>query len=187
MITGILMFFRLNPIAGKVLFAAFLAISIMISFNKCADHYIDRGIAQERSRRDKIDADNKAKTEAALEQANSKVKNAEKALADVSLKIAQREMELQHVKTDNEILQSDLISKRKRLSVLLASGDSAGNGKDTSAGYVGKGSKVAAELDPAVAANLVELAGVGDQAIIRLNACIEKYEKAESIVNSLSK
>lgn len=183
-ISAIFGFFRGNPVALKALGVLCLVFAITVSYNKWADHYIERGIAQEKARRDKIDADNKYKADAALAEANKKVEVAEQKLADASLKIAQKETELQHVKTDNQIMQSDLIAKRKRLSVLVSSSDPAGNSKDSTTGPVDQGAKVTAELDGQVAANLVELVGIGDQAIIRLNACIEKYEKVEEIVNS---
>ncbi len=182
--SSILVFFKANPMLLKLLGVIAIVITLIVAYNQKANSLINQGVAQESARRDKIDEARKAASDKALAAANGRVRVAEQQLAESSIKTARQEMELQHVKTDNQLMQSSLIARDKRLRVLIASSDSAGNSQNPSAGQVGKGTSTTAELDGAVAANLVSLIGIGDQAIIRLNACIDAYDAVEKAVNS---
>ncbi len=182
--SSILGFFKANPMLLKLLGVIVIVITLIVAYNQKANSLINQGVAQESARRDKIDEARKAASDKALAASNGRVRVAEQQLAESSLKTARQETELQHVKTDNQLMQSSLIARDKRLRVLIASSDSTGDSESASAGQVGKRAKVTAELDGAVAANLVSLIGIGDQAIIRLNACIDAYDAVEKAVNS---
>lgn len=119
-----------------------------------------------------------------LKQVNVQVQERQKLLDTVGVQIKQMEGERNAAHADADNLRADLAAARKRLSVSIAPGSCRPTGQGATAGSpaVGDGPAVTAELDPTVAARLVELTDTGDQAIRRLNACIASYRAAQDAI-----
>lgn len=109
-----------------------------------------------------------------LKQANADVQERQKLLD-----AAAKQMEGSH--DEAKVLRADLAAARKRLSVTIAAGSCRSTEQAQSSGSasLGNGPAITADIDPAVAARLVELTDTGDQAIRRLNACITQYRAAQ--------
>ncbi len=124
-----------------------------------------------------------------LDAANEQVRKAQENLNAVQSRMSDLQKELDDAKTSAAVLQSDLASGRKRMRVLIAASQSCGTqqGQSTTVGQVDNGTQVTADLDPGVAAGLVGITKRGDEAIARLNACIDKYEAVMQAVNNASR
>lgn len=177
--------FELNPLLIKALAGIALVVLVIVAYNKWSGHYFDAGVKEESDRRDKIDLQKEMAANAALRVENAKTRAAERKLSEALATISNQQTELQHVKTDNQLMQSSLIARDKRLSVLLARPDnSAGQDHSPAVAIVDQGTQATAELDGTVAANLVALVGAGDEAIVRLNACVDAYDSVATAINT---
>lgn len=128
---------------------------------------------RERAARDKIDA---------------QIMTVQKALNAANDAVATLQGELDHEKTVSSDYQRRLAAGEQRLSVLVRQRptDPAHPAPDgETAGGLGSQPSYTAELDPAVAAGLVGLTSEGDVAIIRLNACILRFDALKAAVDSM--
>lgn len=142
------------------------------------DHLVSLGARREAMRRDVLDVERARLAQDALHEANARVKAAQDRLDTAMADLDKLHTELTHVQTQGTALQSDLAGGRRRLPVLVRarSPDPARPVDAAGAAGLDTGTAAAAELDPAVAAGLAGLAGEGDAAIVRLNACIAAYD-----------
>jgi hypothetical protein len=142
-------------------------------------HLIDSGIAIEAARRDKIDVERDREAKTSLADANVRVLNAQANLDGAMASLSKLQSELTHEQANSAALQSDLVAGRRRLSVAITGTCRPAQTEQTAgatATGVDSGAAATAELDPAAAAGIARLIGEGDQAISRLNACIEAYD-----------
>lgn len=142
------------------------------------DHLIGLGVRQEAARRDVLEAERTRQAQEALRLANARVQAAQGRLDAAMADLGKLQQELSHVQNQGAALQSDFAAGRRRLPVLVhaRTADPAGPVDAARPPGLDTGTAVAAELDPAVAAGLARLAGEGDAAIVRLNACIAAYD-----------
>lgn len=171
----------MNPIAVKALAAVALIAGLVIGYIAWHHYVFQQGVEQEKGRRDRIDAKNAALAQTVLAAANERVRLAQAKVAEVMQKLSDKQKELSDAKAVSSALQSDLLASRKRLSVLVTtrSNGAAEQAPGSATAGVDQGAEVTAELNPEVAAGLVELVSEGDQAIARLGACISAYEAVE--------
>jgi len=116
--------------------------------------------------------------DAVLKAANGRTRDVQRKLDATISNLNNLQGEFNATHSQNDQLRVDLAASRKRLSVAIAPGScgATGHGAGAAVAAVDTRTPIAAELDPTVAANLVELTDIGDQAIRRLNACIAAYD-----------
>lgn len=174
----------------KVASAVALLVAFIVGYVWWDHHVFQQGVTQEKNRRDAIDAKNTIAAQKALGEANEKVRLAQSGLSDAINKLQDKQTELQNAKSTAASFQSDLLSSRKRLSVLISNNKSSTNqiGSVDSASTVklDTQSTITAYLDPTVAAGLVGIVSTGDQAITRLNGCIAAYDAVKSASDALN-
>jgi hypothetical protein len=170
----------LVPPAWRALAGGLVAMAVMGALLGYRLQLIDMGRKEEAARHAQADAERARVASAALTAANAKVADRQAALDAALLQLADRGKELYDQQTRVAALQSALAAGRVRLPVAATcpGGRPAGTGQDPAAAGLDPQPAPAAELDPAAAGRLVQLTGTGDDAIIRLNACIAAYDAA---------
>lgn len=135
----------------------------------------------ERSKQSVIDAMNNAQVIAKqqLDDKNKKIDEIQIKLDATIKNINDLGIENAKAHSENIGLRSDLDANRKRLYVAIAANNRAKEGSNQASAGLDNQSTTTAQLDPAVASNLVQLTDTGDQAIRRLNACIAAYQAAQ--------
>ena len=134
-----------------------------------------------------IDAKSKAAALDALEKLNAHINEVQVELDKSTASLSTKQTELDRAKQNSNDYQVRLASGADRLHVLTKSNcaNQAANPQSTSLTDLDNRTEVTAELDGTVAANLVKLAGEGDEAIARLNACIVSYNLVKTAVDSI--
>lgn len=151
------------------------------------DHRVfSRGVAQESARRDVIEAAISAKANSERAHLNILLAAVQAELNSEKANVAKLQTELDHAQTSNTTLQSDLAAGRQRLRVALAvrAAGPAGSAEGAPAGGLDSQPGATADLDPQAASRVAELTGEGDAAIIRLNACILRYDALKQAVDA---
>jgi hypothetical protein len=171
----------LVPLHWKVAGAVVLGVALLAGAAWYRQHLVEEGRAHERQLHELADERAARAAAAALASANEKVA-AKQAVLDAALNsIAEREGELHAQENRTAALRSDLVTGRKRLPVAAACPGSHPAAADQGGAAAGLDPQpaAAAELDPQAAGRVVELTGTGDNAIVRLNACIAAYDAVE--------
>jgi TRAP-type C4-dicarboxylate transport system permease small subunit len=171
----------------EALAIAALCVTVAGGLMAWGSHRHAQGVAQEKARRDLIDAANDARAKIALAQLNGQVLAARMLLAQAQQRVGELQQEKDNVQTANAALQSDLAAGRQRLRVALAATGQAapsGPGADPAARGLDTQPGATADLEPEAARRTAELTGEGDSAIIRLNACIVAFDAAKSAVDA---
>lgn len=166
--------------AGALLVA--MAIGAALAYRA---HLVDEGRDAADAHHAQLDAVREKAASGALAAANLTIAAKQAALDAATAALADRERDLHEQQTRATALQSDLAAGRVRLPVAArcAGGGAAGKGQIVSAAGLDPQPAIAAELDPQAAVRLSQLTGTGDDAIVRLNACIVAYDAAVKAVN----
>lgn len=85
----------------------------------------------------------------------------------------------QNAATKSQKLDSDIAAGTLRLRIPTTSSSELSSGSGPASG----GDKGYAELDPRTAGNLVALTHRGDDAIRRLNTCVDAYNNIKEVIN----
>ena len=111
---------------------------------------------------------------------NTKARETEQRMGEVAQTYAQTLRKSNDVaKAKENKLRNDIVNSKLRLFVPVQAPDcSVPAAADTPA--PAGDTETRAELDPRIAESLVDLTSRGDQAIRKLNACIDQYEKMRS-------
>ena len=150
-------------------------------------HVYQQGYNQRENEQLVIDTKSKAETLNTLEKLNLHINEVQTELDKSTASLSTKQTELDHAKQNSNDYQVRLASGADRLRVLTKStcANQATNIKSPSLANVDNRTEDAAELDGKVAANLVKLAGEGDEAIARLNACIISYNLVKTAADSI--
>jgi hypothetical protein len=118
-----------------------------------------------------------------LQQETQKARNKEAALQQQhQARETQLTQEKHHAQTERDRYLAGLRSGAIRVSVPVIPGSCAAAGPDPAAVTASR-HEARAELDPAAAQFLDDIAGEGDDAIRQLNACIDHYNAARETFN----
>lgn len=122
-----------------------------------------------------------------LARLNDRVRVVQAALDGARAFVAQLQKEMTDEKAASDDLQRRLRAGDVRLSVLTRQrpADQAQSPGSTAVGRLDQEPAVESDLDQEVAANLVGLTSEGDQAIIRLAACIIRYDKVKAAADAM--
>lgn len=147
------------------------------------------GVVQESERRDAIDARNTAAANTALHEANEHVRALQATLADLQARLSHLSQENENAKIADARRHADLLAGRDRMRVDVqpAARDLAQAGSAAGAAAAGVDPEPAAQYDlsPAAAAGLDAIRGEHNEAVRRLGACIEAYDKVKAAVDAL--
>ena len=162
-------------------------IAILAGLTWYHHHVYQQGYDQRADEQLVIDAKNKIAAEKELNKLNMHVNEVQSELDKSTATLSTKQVELDHAKQLSSDYQVRLASGTDRLRVLTKStcSNKAANPQSASLTDVDNRTEVTAELDGAVAANLVKLAGEGDEAITRLNACIVSYNLVKTAADSI--
>lgn len=148
------------------------------------DHTVfNRGVAQESARRDQIDAANSAKAIAEQARLNKLLAAAQAELNTAIANLSQLQTELDHEKQVSSQRQADLLAGRERLRVLVratSQADPAGHAQGAPAAAVDSGTEVIADLAGTTASAIDQLRTEHNEAVTRLNACIQAYDAVQA-------
>lgn len=172
--------FAILPLRTWIIIGAVIA---MISGGLWYRHHVfDMGVQQEKTRRDKIDADNDARARAKLADLNAKLAVAQAELSTAIANLATKEKEYNDERLEAQKLRDDLATGRQRLRVAVSARGACSAGQAPGSAFASVDSRAAveAELEPQVASGLVGLTDEGDAAITRLNACIAAYDAVKA-------
>ena len=142
-------------------------------------HYVyQQGYDAAEAKWQKINADATIGADEKLAEKNAEVRKAQSELTAFMASLADKQKELNDAKATSAALQSDLAAGRVRLRVLTTSHalNRAGQDSGPAAAAVDTGAEVTEDLAPSVAAGLERLRANENEAIDRLNGCIEAYE-----------
>lgn len=148
------------------------------------DHKVfDRGVAQEKTRRDAIDAANSAKAEAERTRLNKLLASAQAELNSAIANLNQLKTELDHEKLVSSQRQADLLAGRERLRVLVRTerqADPSGHAQGASTSNMDQGTEVVADLAGTTAIAIDRLRTEHNEAVSRLDACIQAYDAVKT-------
>jgi hypothetical protein len=175
----------LIPPEARWIAAAGAAAAVIGGLLAYQHHLVEQGRAQADARHALADAARERAAYKAVALANSQVAERQAALDAALAALADRERDLHEQQRHNAAVQSDLAAGRVRLPVaaICPGSHPAVQGEGGAAAGLDPQPAAAAELDPQAAGRLVELTGTGDDAIVRLNACIVAYDAAAKAVN----
>lgn len=115
-----------------------------------------------------------------LELSTRRVQLAERTLQQTITAVHQaRTKEQDHAKTTIDALRADVRAGAVRLSIATRSRGPAASGADPGTGAA----EERAELVPAAAIALIDIAADGDDAVRDLNACIDQYNAVRRAIN----
>jgi predicted nucleic acid-binding Zn-ribbon protein len=179
----------MNPIAIKAIAGLLLAVALIGGYKTWEHHIFEQGVAQEKARRDKIDADNTIKAQDELAALNAKVRQAQSELASARDRLASLETELQHEKDTSADYQRRLAAGTERMRVLTIQRKAADTGPaaGTAPAAVDPGAEVVADLAPSAGAAIERLRLNENSAVIRLEACINAYDAVKAAADALNK
>lgn len=143
----------------------------------------DRGVAQESARRDQIDRANSAKALAEQARLNKLLATAQAELNTAIANLSQLQTELDHEKQVSSQRQADLLAGRERMRVLVratSQADPAGHAQGAPAAAVDTGTEVIADLAGTTASAIDQLRTEHNEAVTRLNACIQAYDAVQA-------
>lgn len=143
----------------------------------------NRGVAQESARRDQIELANEAKAMAERNRINVKLAATQAELNIAIANLSQLQTELDHEKQVSSQRQADLLAGRERLRVLVratSQADPAGHAQGAPAAAVDSGTEVIADLAGTTASAIDQLRTEHNEAVVRLNACIQAYDAVQA-------
>lgn len=177
------------PLLYKVIGIGLMIAALFAAYGAWHHHIYQSGVDAENTRWLKIESDAKAKAESVLAVSNGKVKALQAILDDTQSKLTAKLKGLQDAKVTAASLTSDLRSGAKRMSVRASAPAGCPTGSLEGSAPVNDdhGTEITADLDPALAADIANDYATGDQAIMRLNACIESYDAVKAAADALNK
>ena len=163
------------------------AIAILAGLGWYHHHVYKQGYDTRSDEQLVTDAKNKAAAEDALSKLNSHVNEVQGELDKLTASLSTKQTELDHAKQISSDYQVRLAAGTDRLRVITKSTctNKATIPESTGLTSVDNRAEATTELDGTVAANLVKLAGEGDEAITRLNACIVSYNLVKSAADAI--
>lgn len=171
----------MNPLLLKGLAGLLLFSAVTAGLAGLHHHVFGQGVAQEKARRDKIDAANTIAAQTELAGLNAKLRSAQSDLTKAIESLSVNQMELSNEKSISAARQSALLSGAARERVLVRARSERVVGETGSVGSaavaaVGQGASDEEDLDPGVAAGLERLRANENSAVDRLNACVSAYD-----------
>lgn len=117
---------------------------------------------------------------------DSSVKLKQAELDSALSKLSSKEKEYRDEQIKSSAYQRDLAAGNKRLRVLTTANPNCSAGKNQGgvAAGVGNASETLADLPPRIAANLDRLRSNENEAIRRLDACVDAYEAVRAAANA---
>lgn len=178
----------MNPLLIKGLAGLALAIALVAGYFAWEGRVFQRGVTQEKDRRDKIDRETTIASQAKLAEANEKVRVAQQSLVDALSQIDAKNMELKNARKNLDELRADLRSGAQRLSIAVAScSGGAARSNDGAGTPSGTGAEARAELLPETAASLIDIVRDANEEVRRTNECIDRYEAIRAAINEIKK
>lgn len=137
-------------------------------------------VGKENMRKANVDA------ELTLKTANDKVSLKQSALDEAIAKLSAKEKDYRDEQVKSTAYQRSLADGTVRMRILTTANQNCNAGQNQNAGVVGVGalSETLADVPARIAANLDRLRSNENEAITRLNACVESYETVRATVNA---
>ena len=182
MIAAMLLRFGIPEWAAKIAAYALLAAVIVFAALSYRSHLIGTVVAQEKSRRDAIDAANTARANAELATLNGKLRVAQALLDQAIIDLNTKKQELQHEQDQSLDYQRRLAAGTDRMSVLVRERRIAQAGSLAGSAIAGvdQDTYVVQDLAEQSAVAIERLRANENAAIDRLNACIVAYDAVEA-------
>jgi hypothetical protein len=172
---------------AKLAATAALIIGLLVGYQRWHHHVYQQGYttADTADRALMKAADDAAKAKVAL--LNGQVALAQKSIDETKKALDVAEKELGDAKVYENDLESKLRSGARRLSVLVSANQACPAGPPQGAAPAGvdNGAEVRADLDPNAAAEITGATDTGDDAIRRLNGCIQAYDAVKAAADQL--
>jgi hypothetical protein len=191
MIAALLLRYGIPSWAAKLAGIAALVLGLWAALAWHDHRVFAQGVAQEKSRRDVLDAASSAQAEAERLRLDRLVAQAQAQLDAARARVDQLQAEVDHEKTISTDRQQRLLAGTERERVLIraipgpSQAGAGGQAASATAGAVDSGSGASsATLDPRVASDLEWVRATRNTALDGLQACIIRYDALKTAVDA---
>lgn len=150
-------------------------------------HVYHQGEVAADTRNAAMNKTNSDRANAERDKLNAQISIVQSSLDEATSAVSVLQEQLKNEKANSSDYQHRIAVGEQRLSVLVRQRPADPNQAPESGTVGGLGAQpsVTADLDPAVGAGLIGLTSEGDVAIIRLNACILRFDALKAAVDSM--